>query len=116
MLCDRRGDTRLPATAALGLVLVRAEIASPQFTQHGIQLFDVLQSDGNGRLYLRKLSRLRRGSTGNAGGPGDTVQITATYTWYPFVITRFVPTMFPGGKYTFSVTSTFVNEPFAPPS
>jgi Flp pilus assembly protein TadG len=56
------------------------------------------------------------GSTGNAGGPGDTVQITATYTWYPFVITRFVPTMFPGGKYTFSTSSTFVNEPFAPPS
>ena len=56
------------------------------------------------------------GSTGNAGGPGDTVQITATYTWYPFVITRFVPTMFPGGSYTFSVSSTFVNEPFAPPS
>jgi Flp pilus assembly protein TadG len=56
------------------------------------------------------------GSTGNAGGPGDTVQITATYTWYPFVITRFVPTMFPGGSYTFSTSATFVNEPFAPPS
>jgi hypothetical protein len=53
---------------------------------------------------------------GNAGGPGDTVQITASYVWYPFVITRFVPTMFPSGSYTVNVSATFKNEPFAPPS
>ena len=39
-----------------------------------------------------------------------------TYTWNPFVVTRFMPTMFPGGHYTLSVSSIFKNEPFAPPS
>jgi TadE-like protein len=56
------------------------------------------------------------GGGGNAGGPQDVVQITATYVWFPFVVTRFVPSMFPGGSYTLSVSSIFKNEPFAPPS
>lgn len=56
------------------------------------------------------------GGGNNAGGPGDVVQVTAQYTWNPFVVTRFIPTMFPGGHYTFSVSSIFKNEPFAPPS
>jgi len=54
------------------------------------------------------------GGTGanNAGGPGDTVQISAQYTWYPLVLAR----IFAGGSYTFTVSSTFRNESFAPPA
>src|SRR5208282_564450 len=53
------------------------------------------------------------GSGGNnAGGPGDTVKISATYTFYPLITGKF----FSGGSYTFTVTSTFKNEPFSPPS
>ena len=52
------------------------------------------------------------GSGGNAGGPDDFVKITATYVWNPFILSRF----FTGGSYTLSVSSTFKNESFAPPS
>ncbi len=54
------------------------------------------------------------GGTGgsNAGGPDDFVQITATYVWHPFIVSRF----FSGGSYTLTVSSTFQNEAFAPPS
>jgi hypothetical protein len=55
------------------------------------------------------------GSTGNAGGPGDTVLITASYIWHPFVITGLLPKTI-GGAYTINVSATFKNEPFAPPS
>ncbi len=55
------------------------------------------------------------GGTNNAGGPGDVVQITAQYTWYPFVVTKLLPGMMAGGHYTFSVSSIFKNESFAPP-
>ncbi len=50
--------------------------------------------------------------TENAGGPGDTVQITATYTWSPVFIMKW----FPSGGYTYTVSSTFKNELFPPPS
>jgi|HubBroStandDraft_4_1064222.scaffolds.fasta_scaffold527509_1 hypothetical protein len=52
------------------------------------------------------------GTGGNAGGPDDFVQITATYVWHPFLLSRF----FTGGSYTLTVSSTFKNESFAPPS
>jgi hypothetical protein len=56
------------------------------------------------------------GGTGNpgsnAGGPDDFVKITATYVWNPFLISQF----FTGGSYTLTVSSTFQNEAFAPPS
>lgn len=51
---------------------------------------------------------------GGAGGPGDTVMITATYTWNP--ITGWVAKFFTKGSYTFSVSATFKNESFPPPS
>jgi hypothetical protein len=46
----------------------------------------------------------------NAGGPGDTVQIAAKYTWTPFLLPTFL------SPYTFTVQSTFRNETFAPPA
>ena len=46
----------------------------------------------------------------NAGGPGDTVRITASYVFNPFIIKRF----FPGGIYTVTCSSTYKNETFAP--
>jgi len=48
----------------------------------------------------------------NAGGPGDTVRISAQYTYQPLILTRF----FTGGSYTFTVSATFRNESFSPPA
>jgi len=48
----------------------------------------------------------------NAGGPGDTVKVSATYTYYPIILGQF----FDGGSYTFTVSSSFKNEAFPPPS
>jgi Flp pilus assembly protein TadG len=50
--------------------------------------------------------------TENAGGPGDTVMISAQYTYTPVFIMKW----FPSGGYTFTVSSTFQNELFPPPS
>ncbi len=47
----------------------------------------------------------------NAGGPGDVVEITATYTFTPIMIWRFI-----GGTYTYTVRSVFKNEIFQPPA
>jgi len=52
------------------------------------------------------------GGCSSGGGPGDTITITVTYD-YNF-ITPLVAVFFTGGKYTFSVSSTFKNEPFPP--
>ena len=55
------------------------------------------------------------GGTNNAGGPGDTVVITATYTWSPWVLGNFLPRIFPGSV-TYHVSSVFKNESFPPAS
>ena len=52
------------------------------------------------------------GGAENAGGPGDVVQISATYTFSPIFVTKF----FPSGGYTYTVSSVFKNELFPPPS
>lgn len=52
----------------------------------------------------------------SAGGPQDVVQITATYDWYPFMITKFYPKSLPGGHVNLNISSFFKNEPFAPPA
>lgn len=54
------------------------------------------------------------GYGGGAGGPGDTVMITATYTWNP--VTAWIARIFTGGAYTFNVSATFRNESFPPPA
>ena len=54
--------------------------------------------------------------TNNAGGPGDTVTITATYTWSPWIITHFVPAGYFPSTVTYNVSSSFKNEPFPPAS
>jgi len=48
----------------------------------------------------------------NAGGPGDVVKVSATYTWHPIILYRF----FTGGSYTYSVSATYKNEIFQPPA
>ena len=50
------------------------------------------------------------GGGNNAGGPGDTVTITATYVFHPIITYRF----FTGGSYTITVSSSYKNEIFAP--
>jgi Flp pilus assembly protein TadG len=50
----------------------------------------------------------------NAGGPGDTVTITANYTWTPWIITHFVPSTYFPNSYTYTVSAIFKNEQFPP--
>ena len=52
------------------------------------------------------------GGSGSAGGPGDTVTISLT-TNLP-LITPIVGKFFPNGVYSFTVSVTMKNEPFAP--
>jgi Flp pilus assembly protein TadG len=52
------------------------------------------------------------GGPGSAGGPGDTVTISITTSLQ--LITPLIARLFPGGIYTFAVSSTFKNEPFPP--
>lgn len=52
------------------------------------------------------------GTTENAGGPGDTVQVSAQYTFAPV----FLKNIFPSGGYTYTVSAVFKNELFQPPS
>jgi Flp pilus assembly protein TadG len=50
------------------------------------------------------------GGSGSAGGPGDTVTVSMTVSlplWTPFI-----GNFFPSGKYTFTSSATFKNEPF----
>lgn len=52
------------------------------------------------------------GCPNNAGGPGDIITITVTYP-YSF-LTAPVAQFFAGGKYMFTVSAAFNNEPFPP--
>jgi len=51
-----------------------------------------------------------QGGAGNAGGAGDTVTISLTYTLR--LITPFIAKFFPAHGYTFTVSTTIKNEPF----
>jgi Flp pilus assembly protein TadG len=50
----------------------------------------------------------------NAGGPGDTVTVSATYTFYPVIAWQWFQST--GGTHTFTVSSSFINEQFPPAS
>jgi Flp pilus assembly protein TadG len=52
------------------------------------------------------------GGTGNAGGPDDTVTISISEKLQ--LMTPLIARFFPGGIYSFTVSSTFRNEPFPP--
>ena len=52
---------------------------------------------------------------GNAGGPGDTVQVSASYTFRPVIIGPFLRLGFGSSSYPFTVSATFKNETFPPP-
>ena len=54
------------------------------------------------------------GGAGSAGGPGDTV--TVSFTTNLQLMTPMVARLFPDGKYTFTSSATFKNEPFPPSS
>ncbi|HUK73994.1 MAG TPA: TadE/TadG family type IV pilus assembly protein [Candidatus Bathyarchaeia archaeon] len=58
------------------------------------------------------------GSGGNnAGGPGDLVQVTATYVYHPIILQILYSNGQAGTQmYTFTVSSTFKNETFMPPA
>src|SRR5271166_3797346 len=54
--------------------------------------------------------------TENAGGPGDIVQVSATYTFSPVAIVNLIPKLSSYFPYTYTVSATFQNELFPPPS
>ena len=49
---------------------------------------------------------------GRAGGPGDTVTISISYDLH--LLTPIIGQFFPNGVYSFTVNTTFKNEPFSP--
>lgn len=51
------------------------------------------------------------GGAGSAGGPGDTVTVAVTTNLA--LMTPMVGKFFPDGKYTFTSSATFKNEPFS---
>lgn len=52
------------------------------------------------------------GGDGSAGGPGDTVTLSLTYTYY--FVTPMLDQYFNGGTHEFTVSTSFRNEPFPP--
>jgi Flp pilus assembly protein TadG len=52
------------------------------------------------------------GGSGSAGGPGDTVTLSLTSNVK--LLTPIIAQFFTHGQYTFTVTSSFQNEPFPP--
>jgi Flp pilus assembly protein TadG len=52
------------------------------------------------------------GGSGSAGGPGDTVTVSVTTDLK--LMTPFVGQFFRNGKFTFTSSATFKNEPFPP--
>lgn len=61
-------------------------------------------------------SNLYQDGANNAGGPEDTIIITATYVWNPLFIPNFVPRGWFPTSYSYSVSSAFKNEQFPPAS
>lgn len=53
-----------------------------------------------------------QGGKGDPGGPGDVVTISITTNLK--LISPIIASFFPGGKYTFTSSVTFKNEPFPP--
>jgi Flp pilus assembly protein TadG len=54
----------------------------------------------------------QHGGSGNAGGPGDIVTVSLSTSMQ--LITPLIGRFFPNGTYNFTVSSTFMNEPFPP--
>jgi len=60
-----------------------------------------------------QISSTSVGAAGSgAGGPGDTVTLSLTYQLV--LITPIIGQFFPNGAYTFTVSTSFKNEPFPP--
>jgi hypothetical protein len=53
-----------------------------------------------------------RGGNGSAGGPGDTVTVSVTYSLK--LMTPMISRGFPNGTCTFISSASFKNEPFPP--
>ncbi len=82
-------------------------------------IIQTLQNASNGLLNSSNGSDITITCTPNgsgcpnqAGGPGDIITITVTYT-YGFA-TAPIAKFFTGGQYTFTVSVAFNNEPFPP--
>jgi Flp pilus assembly protein TadG len=58
-----------------------------------------------------QVSSLNGGPT-SAGGPGDMLTVSATVTMP--LMTPLIAQMFPNGQYTFTASTTVMNEPFPP--
>jgi len=82
-------------------------------------IIQTLQTASNGLLNSSNSNDISITCTANgggcpnqAGGPGDIITITVTYT-YTFM-TAPIAKFFTGGKYVFTVSVAFNNEPFPP--
>jgi Flp pilus assembly protein TadG len=52
------------------------------------------------------------GGSGSAGGPGDMMTVTATVKMA--LMTPVIARLFPNGQFTFTASTTVMNEPFLP--
>lgn len=82
-------------------------------------IVQTLQTASNGLLNSSNSSDINITCTPNgggcpnqAGGPGDIITITVTYT-YPLMAAP-IARLFTGGNYTFTVSAAFTNEIFPP--
>jgi len=53
-----------------------------------------------------------KGGPGNAGGPGDELTVSSTVSMP--LMTPLIAQLFPNGQYTFTASTTVMNEPFPP--
>jgi len=94
----------LPNPAIPGQTLSRA-VSIMQVAQQGAMGIDVSG--------LQISSTTSGGAAGSgAGGPGDNVRLSLTYNLA--LLTPIIGQFFPNGVYTFTVNTSFRNEPFPP--
>lgn len=75
-------------------------------------IIDTFENDAVGvKVTNIQVSSLNGGS-GSAGGPGDSLTVTATVSMP--LMTPLIARMFPHGQYTFTASTTVMNEPFPP--
>lgn len=75
-------------------------------------IIDTFENDASGiNVTSIQVSSLNGGST-SAGGPGDLLTVTATITMP--VMTPLIAPFFHNGQYTYTATTTVMNEPFLP--
>jgi len=73
-------------------------------------IIDTFNSDASGLNVTSIQISSVNGGAGSAGGPGDLLTVTATVTMP--LMTPLIAQLFPGGQYSYTASTTVMNEPF----